>query len=48
MTDDGGYPVVLDVRLDKPGEALIAGKSGPHTVIEVLIDVTPRVTRRKA
>jgi hypothetical protein len=43
-----GYLVVFDSRLDKFGEALLSENSGPHTVIEIFIDVRPRIARRNA
>jgi tetratricopeptide (TPR) repeat protein len=42
-----GYLVVFDARLDDFGEKLLSGSTGPYTVIEVFIDVRPRVSRRK-
>jgi tetratricopeptide (TPR) repeat protein len=42
-----GYLVVFDARLDKHGEKLLSGSTGQHTVIEVLVDVRPRVGRKK-
>jgi tetratricopeptide (TPR) repeat protein len=42
-----GYLVVLDARLDKNGGKLLSGSTGQHTVIEVLVDVRPRVGRKK-
>jgi hypothetical protein len=41
-----GYLVVFDARLDAFGQALLSTLSGRYTVIEKLIDVTPRVRRR--
>jgi tetratricopeptide (TPR) repeat protein len=40
-----GYLVVFDARLDKLGQRLLSDARGPHTIIEKLIDVTPRVRR---
>jgi tetratricopeptide (TPR) repeat protein len=42
-----GYLVVFDARLDKYGEKLLSGTTALHTVIEVLVDVRPRVGRKK-
>lgn len=42
-----GYLVVFDARLDDFGEKLLSGSTGLHTVIEIFIDVRPRVSRRK-
>src|SRR5262249_1289640 len=42
-----GYLVVFDARLDKHGEKLLSGSAGQHTVIELLVDVRPRVGRKK-
>ena len=42
-----GYLVVFDARLDKFGEKLLSGAAGQHTVSEVLVDVKPRVGRKK-
>jgi tetratricopeptide (TPR) repeat protein len=43
-----GYLVVLDGRLDTNGAPLIAGTTGgQNTVLEVLVDVQPRVSQRK-
>jgi hypothetical protein len=43
-----GYLVVFDARLDTFGGGLISGDAGKHMVIEIFIDVRPRVTRRKS
>jgi hypothetical protein len=44
-----GYLVVFDARLDTFSRPLLSASAGPHTVIEVFIDVRPRVGRdRKA
>ena len=40
-----GYLVVFDARIDKFGQPLLSELAGRHTVIEKLIDVTPRVRR---
>jgi len=42
------YLVVFDSQVDKCGAPLLSGNSGPHTVIEIFIDVRPRATQRNA
>jgi hypothetical protein len=43
-----GYLVVLDGRLKKYGEALLQdGAVGANTIVEVFVDVRPRVSERK-
>ncbi len=43
-----GYLVVFDARLDMHGEKLLSGLPGQHTVIEILVDVRPRVGRKNS
>jgi tetratricopeptide (TPR) repeat protein len=43
-----GYLVAFDAHLEKYGEAILSGDAGPHTVIETIIHVRPRIGRRKA
>ncbi len=40
-----GYLVVFDARIDDFGRTLLSNVPSPHTVIEKLVDVTPRVRR---
>jgi tetratricopeptide (TPR) repeat protein len=43
-----GYLVVLDGRLEKYGAALLqGGTTGASTIVEVFVDVRPRVSERK-
>jgi hypothetical protein len=43
-----GYLVVFDARIDNLGQPLLSEVPSRHTVIEKLIDVTPRVRRARA
>jgi tetratricopeptide (TPR) repeat protein len=42
-----GYLVVFDARLVANGRPLISCNPGPHTIVPIFIDVTPRVKRRR-
>jgi hypothetical protein len=39
-----GYLVVFDGRLDTNGQPLLTRQAGPYTVLEKLVNVSPRVT----
>jgi hypothetical protein len=42
-----GYLVVFDARLEMHGEKLLSGTPSQHTVMEMLVDVRPRMGRKK-